>query len=377
MAVNHLLVTNDFPPKIGGIQSYLFELWSRLPVERFAVITTDHEGAAIFDASQSMHVERVDARMLVPGAKLRDRINAVAREIDAGIVLIDPAFPLGAIGRSLERPYGLVLHGAEVTVPARLPGSRALLRRVIEGATIVIAAGGYPAREARYLAGASMPRTVVVPPGVDASRFVPLSAEERTKVRDRMHIETDALMITSISRLVPRKGMDVLIEASASLREDHPDLIVLIGGAGRDGARLGALAQRLSAPVRFLGRVDDRDLPGIYGASDLAVMLCRNRWMGLEQEGFGIVFLEAAAAGIAQVAGRSGGAGEAVIDGETGLVVDRPADVVVARKAIRSLLEDRTRREQMGRGARTRVEREFDYVHLAHKLGTELGSIDG
>ena len=134
----------------------------------------------------------------------------------------------------------------------------------------------------------------------------------------------------SLSRLVPRKGMDTLIRASAVLAPSRPDLVVAIGGGGRDAERLQRLIATTDAPARLLGRVSHDDLPELYGCADVYAMLCRNRWAGLEQEGFGIVFLEAAAAGVPQVAGSSGGAAEAVVHGSTGLVVSDPRDVNAA-----------------------------------------------
>jgi phosphatidylinositol alpha-1,6-mannosyltransferase len=168
--------------------------------------------------------------------------------------------------------------------------------------------------------------------------------------------------------------MDVLIEAAAALADDHPDLVVAIGGTGRDATRLQRLITRTGAPVQLLGYVADQDLAGLIGAADLSVMLCRNRWLGLEQEGFGIVFLEAAAAGVACVAGRSGGAGDAVADNVTGLIVDRPADVVPATAALARLLEDADLRESLGAAGRARVVEEFDYGHLAGNLAAALAS---
>src|SRR5947209_2860500 len=125
----HLLVTNDFPPKTGGIQSYLWELWRRLPPDQTTVLTTPYAGAAAWDRDQPFRVERARQRVLLPTRALRAQIDALAHELDADLVLLDPALPLGLLGPSLERPYGVVVHGAEVTVPGRLPGSRALLGR--------------------------------------------------------------------------------------------------------------------------------------------------------------------------------------------------------------------------------------------------------
>jgi phosphatidyl-myo-inositol dimannoside synthase len=369
--VSHLLVTNDFPPKLGGIQSYLWELWRRQRPDSFTVLTTPHDGAAAWDAAQQFRVERVTQAMLLPTRGMVRRIDSLTDEVGADLVVLDPALPVGLVGPRLRLPYGVILHGAEVTVPGRLPVSRHLLGRVLRGATEVIAAGGYPAEEAERAAGRALPVTVV-PPGVDTERFRPLDPEQRAKARARFGLPEDGRVIVSVSRLVPRKGMDVLIEAAARLAHGRPDLAVAIAGTGRDRARLDRLVSRTGAPVRMLGRVPDEDLAELYGCADVFAMLCRNRWGGLEQEGFGIVFLEAAACGVPQVAGDSGGAAEAVADGETGLVVGRPSDVSAVAAALAGLLDDPDRRRAMGAAARDRTVAEFGYDRLASRLGQVL-----
>ena len=370
--MTHLLVTNDFPPKVGGIQSYLWELWRRLPPAEAVVLTTAYPGASTFDAAQPMRVIRSRRRVLLPTPAVRREIERTARDVDAELIVLDPALPLGLLGPQLRTPYAVVLHGAEVTVPGRLPGSRAALRRVLTRATAVVAAGGYPADEARRVAGARMPPTTVVPPGVDTDRFRPLTADQRTTGRALLGIGVDDELVVSVSRLVPRKGMDVLIEAAAALAPERPRLVVAIAGAGRDRPRLDRLVARTNAPVRFLGRVPDDQLPSLLGAADVFAMLCRNRWGGLEQEGFGIVFLEAAACGVPQVAGDSGGAAEAVRDGDTGIVVRDPHDVTQVRHALGRLLDDADLRVRIGVAARTRAEDEFDYEVLARRLEEAL-----
>ena len=369
--MSHLLVTNDFPPKLGGIQSYLWELWRRLDPATFTVLTTPYDRADAWDAEQPFRVVRTSERVLLRTASLARRIDALAAEVGAALVVLDPALPVGWLGPRLSRPYGLVLHGAEVTVPGRLPGARSLLGRVLRGASEVVAAGGYPAAEGERAAGRPLPVTVV-PPGVDVDRFVPLDAEARAKARALFDLPPDARVVVSISRLVPRKGMDVLIEAAARLAPDRPDLVVVIGGSGRDRGRLDRLVARTGAPVRLVGRVPDADMPALYGGADVSAMLCRNRWGGLEQEGFGIVFLEAAACGVPQVAGASGGAAEAVADGRTGLVVDAPDDPVVVAQALARLLDDEDRRRTMGAAGRDRAVREFGYDVLAARLAGVL-----
>ena len=372
--MSHLLVTNDFPPKIGGIQNYLYELWRRLPPEDVTVLTTHFPGAEGFDRKQAFRVVRSSASVLLPTPDLTRRIRQLATDVGAGLVVVDPALPLGLVARRLDLPYGVVLHGAEVTVPGRLPLASGLLASVLGPATLLIAAGGYPAEEARRVLRQRMPPVVIVPPGVDTERFRPLTAAERGQARARFGLPVDGRLVVSVSRLVPRKGMDVLIRAVGLLRPAMPDLCLAIGGQGRDRLRLEGLVETegLGGAVRMLGRVAEDDLPLLDGAADVWAMLCRDRWHGLEQEGFGIVFLEAAAAGVPQVAGRSGGAQEAVLHGETGFVVDDPSDPAAASAALRSLLEEPERRRCLGAAARKRVETDFDYGMLADRLRLAL-----
>ncbi|MDH3705911.1 MAG: glycosyltransferase family 4 protein [Acidimicrobiia bacterium] len=371
----HLLVTNDFPPKLGGIQYYLWELWRRLPPESFVVYTTPYAGTAAFDAEQAYEVRRSSEPVLLPSPIMTRRINKLAAALDIDFVVLDPALPLGAIGPSLDRPYAVVLHGAEVTVPGRLPGSRQLLRRVLDRAQLTIAAGEYPLAEAERAAGRPL-RSVVVPPGVDVERFHPVSEVEAADIRRRLDLP-DGPLVVSVSRLVPRKGMDTLIRAAALLADRHRDLHVVISGSGRDRRRLQCLIDRTNSPATLLGRIDGDDLPGLYAAADLFAMMCRVRWGGLEQEGFGIVFVEAAAAGTPQIAGFSGGATEAVVDGETGVVVDPGDDQRATAAAIDRLLSDPAARAEMGAAARRRAEREFSYDVLARRLHTALDDTFG
>jgi phosphatidylinositol alpha-1,6-mannosyltransferase len=182
-------------------------------------------------------------------------------------------------------------------------------------------------------------------------------------------------LVVSISRLVPRKGMDVLIDAADRLAPSYPDLVVAIAGDGRDRARLQRQAEACAVPVTLLGRVSDEDRSALLGAADVFVMACRNRWLGLEQEGFGIVFLEAAAAGVPQIAGNSGGAAEAVVDGVTGLVVDDPGDPGRVAEALRTLLVDPRLRTRMGAAGRTRAQGSFDYHVLASRLASTLEEV--
>ena len=374
MTGRHLLVTNDFPPKVGGIQSLLWEWWRRLPSDQFAVLTSPYRGAREWDAEQPFRVERIRESVLLPHPLMARRINDLAREFGAEFVVLDPAVPLGLIGPSLDLPYAVVLHGAEVTVPGRIPGSKQALGRVLRGAVHCIAAGHYPAAEAERAAGRSLPVTVVHP-GVDTERFCPLTENQKLAARDKFGIARDAELIVGLSRLVPRKGFDIAIAAAARLARSRPRLELVIAGAGRDEGRLARLARDRGAPVRFLGRVPFEDLPQLYGCADVFTMLCRNRWLGLEQEGFGIVFLEAAACGVPQIAGRSGGAAEAVDDGVTGVVVDDPDNIDQVAAAFAEMLDNSSARSAMGVAGRRRAVEQFSYDVLSERLWNTLCSI--
>lgn len=380
--MTHLLVTNDFPPKVGGIQVYLWELWRRLDPSSFAVLTaSSHPSAAAFDAEQAergIRIERMRQRVLAPTPGLVRRIREMAERVGADMVVLDPAFPLGLVGPQLGMPYAVILHGAEVAIPGRLPLSRPLLAHVVRNSSLLVSAGGYPAAEARRaVRGRNMPPVVEVPPGVDLERFTPLDVSVRARARIDLGLPAAGPLVVSVSRLVPRKGMDVLVDASVILAERYPDLTVAIAGRGRDAERVAGHVAETGAPVRLLGGVSDEDLPRLVGAADVFAMLCRNRWLGLEQEGFGIVFLEAAAAGVVQVAGASGGAGEAVGDGVTGVGVQRPTEASDVARAIAGLLADPDRRSSMGAAARRRAEASFDYDLLAPRLAQSLGDGGG
>jgi phosphatidylinositol alpha-1,6-mannosyltransferase len=335
--MTHLLVTNDFPPKVGGIQAYLWELWRRLDPDSFAVLTaSSHPDAPAFDAEQAargIRIERVPSRILVPTPGLVQRIREAAGRVGADLVVLDPAFPLGIIGPRLGLPYAVLLHGAEVAVPGRLPASRTVLARIVRGAVLVISAGGYPAAEARRaVRGRGMPPVVEIPPGVDLDRFRPLDRSGRLQARTDLGLPAGGPLVVSVSRLVPRKGMDVLIDAAAALAGRHPDLTVAIAGRGRDAERLAGRVAELGAPVRLLGGVSDADLPRLVGAADVFAMLCRNRW---------------------------------------------PTEAGDVARAIAGLLDDPVALAAMGRAARRRAEASFDYDLLAPRLQASLGDVNG
>jgi phosphatidylinositol alpha-1,6-mannosyltransferase len=303
-------------------------------------------------------------------------IEASIARHEPDLVLIDPAWPLGLLGPFLSVPYGVIVHGAEATIPSRIPFVASSLRFVFRHAALAICAGSYPEEIVRNNAAEYTPPIVQIPPGVDTMRFTPVDARRRNEVRAALGIDEHDFVVSSYSRLVPRKGMDTLIRAAAQLQGELPRLRVVIGGSGRDEARLKKLALQLHAPVTFLGRVPDDELSDWIASSDLMVVDCRSRWLGLEQEGFGIVFVEAAATGVAQIAGRSGGSHEAVQNGVTGLVLADPRSDDLLARAIRALALDDERRLAYGRAARVAAVGRFEWYRLARQLSYELAPFD-
>lgn len=367
----HLLVTNDFPPKIGGIQNYLYELWRRLDPNSFVVVTTSHPNADGFDAQQAFEVVRLNQKVLLPTPRLARKIRAIAQEYGAGFVVWDPALPIGSLAQKVGLPYGIILHGAEFTIPARLPILSRLLRKTLAGAKFAITSGQYPKSELERVFRSDpslMPEIFEIPPGVDPMRFEPLNIATSENYRLSLGIDEEEFLVSSVSRLVPRKGMDTLIKAAGLLADAHPQLRVLIAGTGRDERRLNRLVRKYKAPVRLLGRISDEELPFLLGASEAFAMLCRNRWGGLEQEGFGIVFLEASSCAIPVIAGFSGGSCEAVTHEQTGFVVYKPKSSRKVAEAISMLITDHALRRQMGTKGRSRALEEFSHDVLSEKL---------
>ncbi|MEC7923753.1 MAG: glycosyltransferase family 4 protein [Actinomycetota bacterium] len=369
--MRHLLVTNDYPPKVGGIQSYLWEIYRRLPQDQIVVFTTPHPASKSFDEEQTHRIRRSKQRVLLPTSRITKRILSIAEEEKIDFIMYDPAVPIGILGPRIPVPYGVILHGAEVTIPGRIPVARSFISNVLRNAKVVVTAGDYSTQEAVRAAKQDLPISVI-PPGVDVGRFRPLDKLQRKEVRSEYGFEQGDEVILTLSRLVPRKGVDVLIAAVGELAKTRPRIHLLVAGTGRDKTRLVEQVKLANAPVTFLDYVPSSEIPNLYGMADLFGMICRVRWGGLEQEGFGIVFLEAAACGLPQIAGRSGGAAEAVCNGETGIVVDNPKDPEKVAKAIEELLSSPQKRELMAHNSRGRAEKKFSYDLLAHQYWKAL-----
>lgn len=358
-----LLVTNDFPPRAGGIQSYLRALVDRLPPEQVAVYAPAWPGAAQSDAELPYPVHRHPTSLMLPVPAVARCATALARQHEAGTVWFGAAAPLALLGPGLRRDARVQrvvasTHGHEVGW-SMLPGARQALRRIGRDADGVTVVSRYARRR---IAAAFGPEAALehLPPGVDTEVFRP-DAAARAVLRQRYRLG-GAPVVTCVSRLVARKGQDALIRVLGAVRARVPGSRLMLVGDGPDAARLRRLAAAcgVAEHVVFTGAVPAAELAAHHAVGDVFALPCRIRGGGLDVEGLGIVLLEAAASGLPVVAGDAGGAPEAVRDGRTGHVVGgRDLDVLAA--ALAGLLDEPARATAMGAAGREWMREEWSW----------------
>ncbi|MFF0734951.1 glycosyltransferase family 4 protein [Streptomyces chartreusis] len=372
-----LIVTNDFPPRPGGIQAFLHNMALRLDPERLVVYASTwkrgHEGAeatAAFDAEQPFTVVRDRTTMLLPTPGATRRAVGLLREHGCTSVWFGAAAPLGLMAPALRKAGAERLvattHGHEAGW-AQLPAARQLLGRIGEATDTITYLGEYTrSRIATALTPEAASRMAQLPPGVDEKTFHPGSGGD--EVRARLGL-TDRPVVVCVSRLVRRKGQDTLIRALPRILAAEPETVLLIVGGGPYEKDLRRLAHDtgVAGSVHFTGPVPWSELPAHYGAGDVFAMPCRTRRGGLDVEGLGIVYLEASATGLPVVAGDSGGAPDAVLDGETGWVV-RGGSAEDTAERVLALLGDAELRRRMGERGREWVEEKWRWDLLAEKL---------
>ncbi|MGI8536533.1 MAG: glycosyltransferase family 4 protein [Mycobacteriales bacterium] len=360
-----LVVTNDFPPRPGGIQAYVHALASRLPAGEVVVYASAWKGAPAFDAAQAFPVVRHPSSLLLPTPEVLRRARSIAVAEGCDRVWFGAAAPLGLLAARLGMARAVAsTHGHEVGW-ALLPGARQVLRRIGQRVDVVTYLGDYTrARLAPALGpGARLER---LPSGVDTSLFRPGAGGGEVR---RRYALSDRPVVVCVSRLVPRKGQDVLVRALPAIRRRVPGAALLCVGGGPDAPRLQRLAAEhgVADDVVLTGTVPWEQLPAHYDAGDVFAMPCRTRRGGLEVEGLGIVFLEASATGLPVVAGRSGGSPDALLDGRTGHLVDGRSVAAVAG-AVAGLLADPDRARAMGAAGRAWVERDWQWEGIAARL---------
>ena len=358
------MVTNDFPPRPGGIQAYVHSLAVRQPPGEVVVYAPRWKGADAFDAAQPFPVVRHRSSLMLPTPDVLRTARSVATAEGCDRVWFGAAAPLALLAGPLGLRSVASTHGHEVGW-ALLPGARQALRRIGRTTDVVTYLGAYTRSRLEPALGpaAHLER---LPSGVDTTVFRPGAGGAQVRAR---HGLSDRPVVVCVSRLVARKGQDVLVRALPAIRARVPGAALLVVGGGPYAPRLQQLAAEhgVADDVVLTGSVPWEELPAHYDAGDVFAMPCRTRRAGLEVEGLGIVFLEASATGLPVVAGRSGGSPDAVLDGRTGHVVDGTS-VAQVGDAVAGLLLDRERAAEMGRAGRAWVEREWRWDVLAGRL---------
>lgn len=345
-----LVITNDYPPKPGGIQQYLGSLMAAYPSPYLVL------GPADGAASDEDRVRRYARGFMAPTRRVAGWMESEAASFEPEAILVGAPYPLATVGARLGRrfdvPVGILAHGAEITIPSAVPGLRQAFAAAMRGADVLFGTSRYTTRKLGDLSRRPVTR---IGAGVDIVRFSPAEVDGRGPVP----------VIGCVSRFVPRKGQHRLLRAAARLAAQGTPVQVLLVGRGRKEAALRDLARELDVDVRFEVDVPWSEIPDLYREMDAFCMPCRSRWAGLEVEGLGLVFLEAAAAGIPVLAGDSGGSRETVVPGRTGFVVRSTADIV---EALTLLIRDRELAAAMGRNGRSWVESEWTWDRTAERL---------
>ncbi|MDO5668802.1 MAG: glycosyltransferase family 4 protein [Corynebacterium sp.] len=353
-----LLVTNDFPPTVGGIQSYLRDFLAVLDPEEVVVFasTQDAVAAAEFDAQAPYRVIRWPRHVMLPTPTTAAAMGQIIRELDVNTVWFGAAAPLALMAR-VAREAGATriiasTHGHEVGW-SMLPGARQALRRIGDHADIITYISDYTLRRIRRAFGPG-PEFCHLPSGVDVEWFRPVPRPAGPPT------------VICISRLVPRKGQDMLIQAWPRVLQHHPEARLIIVGSGSYERRLRKLAAPLADAVVFTGPLPTTELRDRLASADVFAMPARTRGGGLDVEGLGIVYLEAQACGVPVIAGDSGGAPETVT-AETGIVVDgRDLDDLTA--ALLTLLDDPQQAADMGEAGRRYAVGEWSWDLMGQRL---------
>ena len=363
--VKAFVITNDFPPRIGGINYYVDQLMRRLPAGSVTIFTSRYKGWEEFDRAYPQEVIRLETEMMLPSPAVRRRLHDELRSRKPDVVVFGATWPLGHMGPAITRKLGLpyvgFTHGLELT-GTLVPG---LLRHIGRDAAMLTAVSEW----ARRALGPSFGwdgRMELLPSGIDTELFRPGVSD--AAVRER-HALGSSPVVCCVSRLVARKGQDMLIRALPLVAREVPGVRLLVVGIGPYEGALRKLAAGVGVADRvvFAGAAPYHELPAYFRAGNVFAMPCRLRWFGFDVEALGAVFLQGAAVGRPVIAGDSGGAPEAVKPGETGLVVD-PTRPEPLAEALVSLLRDPARAEAMGRAGAEWVHREWTWDQMANRL---------
>ena len=371
-----LLITNDLGPHLGGIETFLLGLLGELKGEEIIIYTSKQSGSEDFDLvlakKMGVKILRDRAKVLLPTPRVVRNISKVIKEFNCEIAWFGAAAPLALMAQKLKK-YGIkrtvaITHGHEVWW-AKLPFFRRAMRSMGNGCDVVTYLGGFT-RDAIKGALGEHPQLVQIAPGIALDFFTP--GPKPVDLVERYRLKS-APTILCVGRLVKRKGQDKLISALPKIKEEFPNVKLLVVGEGPLGKKLFKLVKKLGLEdnVIFTGRVSYEELPKYFRVGDIFAMPARTRNFGLEVEGLGIVYLEASATGLPVIVGSSGGAPDALIQGETGYVVDGRNTLEIARQ-ISYLIRDPESARRLGAKGRDWIESNWSWQLWGEKFAEVL-----
>jgi len=339
-----LFITNDFGPRAGGIETFVIGLIERRPYGQTIVYTSAQPNSEQYDAdwlaNYGVRVIRDRAKILLPTPRVAAELKKIVRKQGITTAAFGAAAPLGLLSAGLKRAGVLrtvaLTHGHEVWWAKVFP-FKLLLRRIGSTVDVLTYLGEFTRKAiSKGLSEKAQRAMVKIAPGIDVDHFIPTDASELRKTLGL----SDKKVIVSVGRLVHRKGQDYLIEAMPEILKSVPQAQLLLVGEGPYREHLEKLVtqHKLERSVTFIGRIQYKELPTYICAGDIFAMPSRSRLMGLEVEGLGIVYLEASACGLPVLAGNSGGAPDAVVHNETGLVVNGTDAQDIAAAAVELLV---------------------------------------
>jgi phosphatidylinositol alpha-1,6-mannosyltransferase len=369
-----LCITNDFGPRAGGIETFIIGLIERAPFGSIVVYTSQQGDTHAYDQSWlrdfGVEVIRDKSKVLLPSLRVGRAVRSLVRERGIGKVFFGAAAPLGLLSHSLRRAgvtkIVALTHGHEVWWAKLWPFSWAM-RRIGRGVDTLTYLGDFTKNAiSRALKSSDADSMVRIAPGIDTEHFAPnVTAHE---LKRELDLEGKRVIV-SVGRLVHRKGQDTLVEALPFILEKNPDAHLLFVGVGphleyihKRAIQLGVLSH-----ISFVGRVQYAELPRFISVGEIFAMPSRSRLAGLEVEGLGIVYLEASACALPVVGGLSGGAPDAVLEGETGYSVDGLNPVAVA-EAINNLFANPEMAKAMGKRGRQWIIDEWEWRHWSSRF---------
>lgn len=372
-----LVVTNDLPPRIGGIQYYVDQLARGLTEagDEVTLFGSSYEGDRQWDRSAPFRVVREPTGTLLPTPMVLRHTLRMVERYQADVVVFGAAFPLGLMGPAIVKrtgvPYVAFTHGLEVST-VRVPGGSKLLRRIGSDASLITFVSHWCDQNLRPAFGPA-PRYEMLPPAVDESLYNP--GVDAFMIRERYGFGDDPVVVC-VSRVVERKGQDTLIRVFPELRRrvGGARLLIVGGGPYLDEIRAQASSSEAAEFITVTGQVPDAELPSYFAAGDVFAMPCRERKGGLEVEAFGIVFIQAAGIGRPVVAGNIGGVPDALVDTKTGLLVDGESDAAVLN-AVAGLLGDPERATGMGEAGSIFVHDGFTWARRSTELRQMLHEV--